>query len=66
MPEMDGYELLKAIRQRKDSGGIHFIALTGFPESDICQRVMGFGADDFITKPVKPDDLHIRVRRFTA
>lgn len=66
MPEMDGYELLKAIRGDKSKEGIHFIALTGFPESEVCQRMLGMGADDFIKKPVKPDDLLIRVRRFTA
>lgn len=66
MPEMDGYELLRIIRENTAYGNIQFIALTGFPESEICQRVMGMGADDFIRKPVCQDDLVIRVRRFVA
>lgn len=66
MPEMDGYELLRAVRHKTGSDDIRFIALTGFPESEICQRVMGMGADDFIKKPVSPEDLPLRVRRFTA
>lgn len=66
MPDMDGYELLRAIRQNKGNGAIQFIALTGFPESEVCQRVLGMGADDFIKKPVNPEDLLIRVRRFVA
>ncbi len=66
MPEMDGYEFLKILHENKRYEGIQFIALTGYPESSICQQVLGMGVDDFVKKPLDPDDLLLRVRRFVA
>jgi DNA-binding response OmpR family regulator len=62
MPGLDGVELCRRIRQRKDGSLTHIIILTSreTPE-DI---VAGFeaGADDFITKRINKEELHARIR----
>ncbi|MDH5478960.1 MAG: hybrid sensor histidine kinase/response regulator [Nitrospinota bacterium] len=72
MPVMDGFELITKIRENRRYDEIPIIVATshhldgGDPEktSRLRQRVFDLGADDFITKPVAPEDLKPRVRRF--
>ena len=57
MPEMSGIELCHAIRHSDYPGYIYVIMITG--RSGEQQRIEGLmaGADNFITKPVKPAEL---------
>ncbi|KOS24899.1 transcriptional regulator [Bacillus anthracis] len=59
MPKMDGFEVCKQIREKKD---MPIIILTAKTE-DI-DKVLGFGigADDYITKPFSPSELVARVK----
>lgn len=61
MPEMDGMEFLKALREDPKTEAIPLIFLTAIDEMD--NKIMGFqaGADDYITKPVKIEELLVRV-----
>ncbi len=56
MPEMDGFQATKEIRMREASGRhVHIIAMTADPLTrDAC---LACGMDDFISKPVRPNDL---------
>jgi len=57
MPEMDGFEVLKNIRNNKITENIPFILLTAKVER-IDQRLgMTLGADDYITKPFSSKEL---------
>jgi len=62
MPELDGLELCRQIRQHADAGYIYTILLTS--HDTISQRVQGLsaGADDFIVKPFVPEDMLARVQ----
>jgi PAS domain S-box-containing protein len=68
MPEMDGYELIRRIRQMPVSEGGHIpaIALTAFARSEDRRRAMTAGFDMFISKPVDPAELLAVVMRAVA
>lgn len=63
MPEMDGWEVCKAIRKNPDSAATPIIFLTA--KDDEIDEVVGLelGADDYITKPVKVRTFIARVKK---
>lgn len=61
MPDMDGYELIQSIRQNQ----IHYIyivVVTGMDKDDTVINALSKGANDFLTKPVRPEELNLRLR----
>lgn len=61
MPEMDGPELCRRIRARRDQPYVYFILVTGRGGKEQYLAGMQAGADDFITKPVDADQLCARL-----
>jgi DNA-binding response OmpR family regulator len=61
MPEIDGVELCRRIRARPAGGYVYFILITSHGGKRQYLTGMEAGADDFITKPVDPDELRARV-----
>ncbi|MEH2396199.1 hybrid sensor histidine kinase/response regulator [Nostoc sp.] len=61
MPEVDGYEFTRRIRQNPALPFIPILLLTAHYESSVVEG-LDAGADDFIRKPFDPDELHARVR----
>jgi two-component system, sensor histidine kinase and response regulator len=57
MPELDGYGVLLALQDDPETRLIPFIFLTGKAEREHQRYGMELGADDYITKPFKRDDL---------
>ncbi|PSF13385.1 response regulator [Marinobacter fuscus] len=55
MPEMDGYQLLKALRAHSDFATKPIIAITAFSMSGDEQRILGAGFDGYISKPIAPE-----------
>lgn len=58
MPEIDGYQVCSAIRDRVDVPILFLTAKTG--EADIIKG-LGLGADDYLTKPFGVQELRARV-----
>ena len=52
MPEMDGYECMKKIREQKHFKDLPVIALTAKAMKEDRQKCIDAGANDYITKPV--------------
>jgi DNA-binding response OmpR family regulator len=59
MPDLDGFEVLKMIRE---ISSVPVIMLTAKGEEDDRVRGLELGADDYITKPFSPRELVSRVR----
>jgi len=57
MPKMDGYGVLKAIKEDRYLSTIPFVFLTAFAEKVNMRAGMAKGADDYIIKPFTKEDL---------
>ena len=56
---MHGYDVLKKVRTAKVSTPV--LILSGIGEMDSKVRALGFGADDYVTKPFHRDELVARI-----
>ncbi len=62
MPRLDGLELCRRIRA-SDHGSVPFIlVVTARDRTEDLTQVLDAGADDYMSKPVTPDNLHARLR----
>ncbi|TAE30735.1 MAG: hybrid sensor histidine kinase/response regulator [Candidatus Kapaibacterium sp.] len=70
MPEMDGYEVLKALRSNDETASIPFIFLSAKADMAHIREGMNLGADDYLPKPFSIDELlrtvAMRLAKFEA
>src|SRR3546814_554132 len=59
LPDMHGYDVLKKLRVAKV--GTPVLILSGVSEMDSKVRALGFGADDYVTKPFHHVELFARI-----
>ena len=62
MPDMDGYQVLEAVKAEGLDAMI--VVISGDIQPDALTRVTKLGAMDFIKKPVSPERLQEVLRRF--
>jgi len=65
MPEMDGFEATALIREKEKLTGAHLpiIALTAYAMKGDEERCRAAGMDDYIAKPIRPQDLFRVIHR---
>jgi response regulator RpfG family c-di-GMP phosphodiesterase len=68
MPEMDGFEVVRAIREREKTGANHLyvVALTALSGKRDRERCIEAGMDDFLGKPVRATEVDAMLERVTA
>jgi two-component system, sensor histidine kinase and response regulator len=57
MPELDGYGVLRTLRQNPNTAAIPFIFLTAKADKAALRQGMELGADDYLTKPFTKTEL---------
>ncbi|MEX2323646.1 MAG: response regulator [Acidimicrobiia bacterium] len=57
LPRMDGWEVLERIRADERTKSIKVLVLTAHAQEETRERADRGGADAFLTKPFRPDDL---------
>ena len=68
MPEMDGFDATMEIRRReKENGGhIPIIAMTASVMQGDRERCLESGMDDYIAKPVQPEEVKASLARWVG
>lgn len=63
MPVMDGFEVLRVIRDNPDLRDIKIIAVTSYAMVGDREKILNAGADDYIAKPIDTRELPRRIMR---
>jgi signal transduction histidine kinase len=61
MPKMDGYEFYQRVRRKPELLAVPFIFLTAKGEREDIRFGKQLGVDEYLTKPLEPEDLLIAV-----
>jgi CheY-like chemotaxis protein len=64
MPVMDGYTATSKIREF--NGTTPIIALTASATSNVREKVMHVGMQDYVTKPFNPDDFFVKLKKYLS
>ncbi|MEZ6057934.1 MAG: response regulator [Planctomycetaceae bacterium] len=68
MPVLDGYEATAEIRRREHRTGGHIpiVAMTAEAMKGDRERCLASGMDDYVSKPIAPEEMYRAVERFPA
>ena len=64
MPEMDGFQMVDAIRSIEAETKI--LVITAYDTSDYCKKFDRMGVEDFIVKPIAFEKLFVAIERCLA
>ncbi|KQW87046.1 two-component system sensor histidine kinase/response regulator [Massilia sp. Root418] len=64
MPDMDGFEVARRMRQHPNAENVPIIFVTALTSDAARTEGMTLGAVDFVTKPIDPFQLKLRVANF--
>jgi len=62
MPEIDGFEVCKALRDNELTRSMPIMAVTCLTKEEDIERIFACGADEYLAKPFRPEDLLSKVR----
>src|SRR5262245_8178110 len=65
LPYFDGFEIIKMIREHPTWSSVPIIMLTSKSQELNIVRALDHGANDYIVKPFRPEELLARIRRLT-
>lgn len=62
MPDMDGFEVCRRIRENPAQRDLHIIMLSARVESEFKMKGLDLGAADYLTKPLLRSELQVKLR----
>ena len=62
MPRLDGFGVLEALRRRLAGRSVPVIVVTAHDDAATEARCIELGAEDYLTKPIQPSSLVVRIR----
>ncbi|MBL8094767.1 MAG: response regulator [Anaerolineales bacterium] len=65
LPDLDGFTVCQRLRAHADLAEVPVLLMTGLTEREHRLRGLEAGADDFLTKPIDPEELRARLRTIT-
>lgn len=63
LPIMSGRQLLRWLRRQPSTETLPVLVLTDLQDDDDIADALDEGADDYVTKPFQPKELHARLRK---
>jgi CheY-like chemotaxis protein len=66
MPEKDGFEVCRFIKQHPSLSKTPVVLLSGVVDKDVAEKAADVKADDLVRKPFQPQELIARVKRILA
>ena len=66
MPEMDGIETIGHIRLRLSAAELPIVAMWSQRGAETCRCMLAAGSNDFLAKPLNPQQLLAAVARYLA
>ena len=64
MPDIDGFEVCRRLKDNPDTATIPIIFLSALSEDEEKQKGLDLGAVDFITKPFYPAEIQTKVKQY--
>ena len=62
LPSIDGFEVLQRLQRDPHMAHVPFVIISSKGDAPTVRRGMNLGADDYLTKPFRPDELVAAVR----
>ncbi len=63
MPEVDGFEAFDEICRKRKSNDVKIIAVTAHAMTTEKKRILAYGFDDYISKPIDDDELNEKIKK---
>lgn len=64
LPDLDGMEVVRQLKQDPQTRQISVVAVTAMARTEDRDRILAAGCDDYIKKPYMIDELEATIRRF--
>jgi two-component system alkaline phosphatase synthesis response regulator PhoP len=64
LPKVDGFEVCRQLKSREDTRQIPVIVLTAKTAEEDREKARSCGADSYMTKPFRPEELWQEIKRF--
>jgi excisionase family DNA binding protein len=61
MPRLDGFEVCRRLKARRETASVRILAMTAYAEEDVRDQILQCGADDFLGKPFPIAEFRSRV-----